>query len=63
MAAIQERNIDHQLTEPWFDFIRNHAERMVKENQLPVTTHNLFHVVGLSDVRKELITTVSGLQM
>ena len=52
MAAIQERNSDHQLTEPWFDFIRHHAERMVKENQLPVTAHNLFNVVGLSDVSR-----------
>jgi hypothetical protein len=50
MAAIQERNSDHQLTEPWFDFIRHHAERMVQESRLPVTAHNLFNVVGLSDV-------------
>ena len=50
MAAIQERNSDHQLTEPWFDAIRCHAERIVKEGRLPVTTDGLYNAVGLTEI-------------
>ena len=50
MAAIQERNSDHQLTEPWFDAIRCHAERIVQEGRLPVTTDGLYNAVGLTEI-------------
>ena len=51
MAAIQERNSDHQLNEPWLDANRCHAERIVQESRLPVTTDGLYNAVGLTEIR------------
>ena len=50
MASIQERNSNHQPTEPWFDPIRCHAERIVQEGSLHVTTDWLYNAVGLTEI-------------
>ena len=50
MEAIQERNGDHSLMEPWHDAIRCHAERITKDGDLPVTQEGLYNAVGLTEV-------------
>ena len=51
MAAIQERNSDHQLTEPWFNAIYRNAELIMLVGRLPVTTDGLYNAVGLTEIR------------
>ena len=51
MEAILERNGDHQTVEPWHDSIRYHAENIVKDGQLPVTTEGLYNAVGITEVK------------
>ena len=51
MAAILERNGDHQTVEPWYDAIRYHAENIVKDSRLPVTTEGLYNAVGITEVK------------
>lgn len=51
MEAILERNGDHQTVEPWYDAIRYHAENIVKDDRLPVTTEGLYNAVGITEVK------------
>ena len=51
MEAILERNGDHQTIEPWYDSIRIHAENVVKDDRLPVTTDGLYNAVGFTEVK------------
>ena len=51
MEAILERNGDHQTVEPWYDAIRYHAEDVVKDDRLPVTTDGLYNAVGINEVK------------
>ena len=51
MEAILERNGDHQTVEPWYDAIRYHAENIVKDARLPVTTEGLYNAVGITEVK------------
>ena len=50
IAAIQERNSDHQLTEPWFNAIYRNAELIMLVGRLPVTTDGLYNAVGLTEI-------------
>ena len=50
IAAIQERNSDHQLTEPWFNAIHRNAELIMLVGRLPVTTDGLYNAVGLTEI-------------
>ena len=52
MEAIQERNSDHSLVEPWHDAIRCHADRIVRDGDLPVTQEGLYNAVDLTEVSK-----------
>ena len=36
--------------EPWHDAIRLHAERIVRDGDLPVTQEGLYNAVGLTEV-------------
>ena len=51
MEAILERNGDHQTVEPWHDSILYHAENIVKDGRLPITTEGLFNAVGITEVK------------
>ena len=50
MAEIQARNSNHQLQEPWYEALQEHAQFIVEEDLLPITNEGLNDAVGLADV-------------